>query len=324
MDASEYSKYVALDAEITATIGPDKQTRTEPTQVAITDINGNVLFNEYFFLTNKPQMAMGKRRADKLKKYAKRTYEAARNEVIALLHGKIVIGHDLIHDFTALRIDPVKDGLAGVLDSAKLPFFKRIDPSSYPTRSLKNLAGEFLHRNIQKGTMHDASEDAKASANLIRTTFPYLNAPMPITRETVAALKVVADYARRMGIESEVVKPQLNPDAAEFIPMAAQRAEPNLLRFEPVKSAANYAKEMEGLEFNKSMAMYLSEMEGLNMRRTAKNYLREMEGLNMRKTAKNYLKEMEGLRMPTNYFANVVNDGNKVSRRKTRRLRRRT
>lgn len=317
MDESEYDKYVALDCEITTTIGGKK----EPTQVAITDINGNKLFNEYFNLKNNPLVPMTKKRAEKLKKMAKRTYDIeAREDVLSNLRGKIVIGHDLKHDFNALNIDPAKDGLAGVLDSSILPLFKQNNATLFPSRGLKNLAEDFLQRRIQRDALHDALEDAKASANIIRKTFPYLNAPFPITHKTVAASKVIKNYGRRMGIKEAL--PTFNPQAAEFVPMAAQPI--NFLRFEPIKSAENYSKEMEGLNVKKSMAMYLSEMDGLNMRRTYKNYLREMEGLNMRKTAKNYLREMEGLNMSKsiNHFANLVKGGNKTRRRKTRRLRR--
>jgi hypothetical protein len=334
MNESDYGKYVALDAEMTTVIAPPDSAPSEPTQVAITDINGNVLFNEYFQLTHAPRIEMSKARKEKLRKNARRKYnEDARNEVLSVLRGKIVVGHDLFNDFIALRIDPIRDGLAGVLDSVKLQIFKKVDPASFRARSLQNLTGEFLHRRIQGGVMHNALEDSKASANLIRTTFPYLNAPLPVTRDMVTASKVIADYGRRLGLNAEpsvVRKPRLDPGAAEFVGaapapapapssagvnalmLAARRIAsgsavsstnmPNLLQFEqPVKSAENYMKEMEGLNISKPA-------------KAAKNYMREMKGL-----------------MSNNHFAGLVNEEGtvqgrnsrkRVNRRKTRRLRR--
>lgn len=312
MNESEYIKCVALDAEMTPTIVPGESHIPEPTQVAITDINGNVLFNEYFKLKYPPRIPMSKVRRKKLQANARRTYDdEARNDVLSILRGKIVVGHDLIHDFRALRIDPNRDGLAGVIDSVKLPIFKKLDPDVLRPRALKNLTSEFLHRRIQEGVIHNALEDSKASANLIRTTLPYLNAPMPVTREMVDKSKIIINYGQQMGLNVPAPTPTPTPVntlllAARRIAEASGSAEtgarapaissanmPNLLQFEhPGKSAENYLKEMEGLNMRKTV-------------KSAKNYLREMEGLNMRK----------------NHFAEFMNGHNnrkRVNHRKTR------
>lgn len=333
MNESEYGKYVALDAEMTTVIAPGGGYNPDPTQIAITDINGNVLFNEYFQLTHPPKIAMSKARKEKLRTNARRTYnEDARNEVLSVLRGKIVVGHDLFNDFKALRINATTDGIAGVIDSVKLPIFKKLNPASFHARSLQNLTSEFLRRNIQAaGDMHNAVEDSKASANLIRTTFPYLNAPLPVTSDMVTASKVIADYGRRLGLNAEppvARNPRLNPGAAEFVGAAPAPA--------PAPAAVN-ALMLAARRIASGSAVASANMPNLLQLeqpvKSAENYMKEMEGLNISKPAKsatNYMREMQGL-MSNNHFAGLVNGGTvqgrnsrkRVNRRKTRRRLRR-
>lgn len=231
------SDYVSLDCEYSVTIPKEGLMHVEPTQVAITDIDGNILFNEYFipeFKTLKP-MSMARRR--KIKELAKRKYIEAKPDILKFLKSKIIIGHDLNHDFKALGIDPNKDGINGIIDTARIPLFSIITKTSYTPRQLKDLVKQFLKQDIQIA-MHNASEDAKATANLVRTHIDYLNSPGPITPESIENSKKILDYASRMEILTENIGKG-----------APKTEEISLLNHPSAKKANNYLKGMEGLLF---------------------------------------------------------------------------
>lgn len=90
-----------------------------------------------------------------------RDFREVRQHVLALLQGRIVVGHGLENDFLALKID---DKNLCVRDTAHdLP---RLKNGSRP-RKLKHLAAEHLHLRIQRGgSPHDAATDARAALYL--------------------------------------------------------------------------------------------------------------------------------------------------------------
>lgn len=85
-----------------------------------------------------------------------------RKRVAALLEGRVVVGHDLRHDFRALQLPMPR--ARDMRDTARFPPF--LSSRGRP-RALKCLARNFLERHIQRGK-HDPKEDAQAALDLYR------------------------------------------------------------------------------------------------------------------------------------------------------------
>ena len=87
-----------------------------------------------------------------------RKFEDVRHSVVALLEGKIIVGHGLSHDFDVLEFYP--PGVS-IRDTATYRGFRK----SGRTPSLKALAKEVLKVKIQSGE-HSSVEDARTALNL--------------------------------------------------------------------------------------------------------------------------------------------------------------
>ncbi|XP_073423264.1 interferon-stimulated 20 kDa exonuclease-like 2 [Dendrobates tinctorius] len=94
-------------------------------------------------------------------------FSVAQKEVLKLLHGKIVIGHAIQNDYKALSYFHPKEMTR---DTSKMPLLNR--KAGFPekeTASLKRLAKQILHKDIQMGKGgHSSVEDAKTTMELYR------------------------------------------------------------------------------------------------------------------------------------------------------------
>ncbi|KAG8458180.1 hypothetical protein KFE25_011711 [Diacronema lutheri] len=90
-----------------------------------------------------------------------RPFGAVRSEVMALLDGRICVGHSVHNDFIVLGINHPAH-----LTRDTAHDLRRLKNGSRP-RKLKHLAAEYLGLKIQTG-QHDAAEDARATLYLYR------------------------------------------------------------------------------------------------------------------------------------------------------------
>lgn len=94
-------------------------------------------------------------------------FGAARKEILRLLAGKVVVGHAVHNDFKALKYFHPE---ALTRDTSKMPLLNR--KGGFPenaTVSLKRLAKELLHKDIQVGKSgHSSVEDARTTMELYK------------------------------------------------------------------------------------------------------------------------------------------------------------
>jgi RNA exonuclease 4 len=91
-----------------------------------------------------------------------RTFEEVRAQIVALLKGSIIVGHDVKHDLKVLEMDhPWKM----IRDTAKFSGFKKY--GNGPKPALRVLAKELLGLEIQTG-QHSSIEDARVTMLLFR------------------------------------------------------------------------------------------------------------------------------------------------------------
>ncbi|XP_060892074.1 apoptosis-enhancing nuclease [Labrus mixtus] len=157
---------VALDCEMVGT-GPGGRC-SELARCSILDYRGNILYDKYIRpsqpVTDYRTRWSGIRRHHLCNATA---FAQAREEILRILEGKVVVGHSIYNDFEALdMIHPphmVRDTITTRLLS-KLAGFPR-----QRCASLKILANKLLNRKIQVGRRgHCSVEDAQAALDLYK------------------------------------------------------------------------------------------------------------------------------------------------------------
>ncbi|XP_077566416.1 interferon-stimulated gene 20 kDa protein-like [Stigmatopora nigra] len=157
---------VALDCEMVGT-GPRGRC-SELARCSILDYHGNVLYDRYVRpcqdVTDYRTRWSGIRPHHLLDATP---FEQARNEILTILEGKVVVGHSLFNDFRVLHI-PYQRHM--VRDTGATHLLRAL--AGFPPQrrvSLKLLAANLLNRHIQVGKMgHSSVEDALAALDLYK------------------------------------------------------------------------------------------------------------------------------------------------------------
>ena len=89
-------------------------------------------------------------------------FKLVQGEVADMVKDKVIIGHDIKHDFDALEFSHPKPLIR---DTAKYKPFKALSKGNTP--SLKKLCMEILRKSVQEG-VHDSVEDARGALQLYR------------------------------------------------------------------------------------------------------------------------------------------------------------
>ncbi|GAA6215275.1 apoptosis-enhancing nuclease-like [Lates japonicus] len=157
---------VALDCEMVGT-GPGGRC-SELARCSILDYHGNVLYDKYVQpcqpVTDYRTPWSGIRRHHL---HNATPFVQAREEILSILEGKVVVGHSIYNDFEALDIP---HPCHMVRDTGTTRLLSRL--AGFPRKrcpSLKILANKLLNRKIQVGKRgHCSVEDAQAALDLYK------------------------------------------------------------------------------------------------------------------------------------------------------------
>ncbi|CAL1260754.1 unnamed protein product [Larinioides sclopetarius] len=159
VDSAGLTKTVAIDCEMVGT-GP-KGKDSILARVSIVNAFGNCIYDEYVKpkekVTDYRTEVSGVRPAD-LKK-GKDLYEVQK-DVLTIIDGRRVVGHDLKHDFDVLFIGHPR---SLIRDTSKYKPFREV--SNGRTPSLKKLAAVLLNLDFQSGE-HNSIQDAQVAMML--------------------------------------------------------------------------------------------------------------------------------------------------------------
>lgn len=162
----ECAKYVGLDCEMVG-VGKDGKD-SALAQCCVVDWHGRTIYNAY---VRPPERVTDFRtfvsgvKAAHLKSNRAVTLKQCQDTVAPLLQGKILVGHSLSNDLSALMLSHPRNMIR---DTATYRPFKRSNKrGKLAPRSLKKLTLEFLNREIQSGE-HDPAEDAIAALDLYK------------------------------------------------------------------------------------------------------------------------------------------------------------
>ena len=159
---AEAGRYVAIDCEMVG-VGPTPDTDSALARISLVNYHGHQLYDSFVL----PKEAVTDYRTHvsgitpRLLQSA-RTLEEVQADVAKLLDGKVLIGHAIKHDLSALLLGHSK---RDIRDTSRYPPFRQLAGGKTP--SLKRLARELLGVEIQKGE-HSSVEDARATMLLFR------------------------------------------------------------------------------------------------------------------------------------------------------------
>ncbi|XP_054890763.1 apoptosis-enhancing nuclease [Poeciliopsis prolifica] len=157
---------VALDCEMVGT-GPGGRCSALG-RCSIVDYHGDVLYDKYVRpcqpVTDFRTTWSGIRRHHL---HNAVPFAQAQEEILALLEGKVVVGHSIYNDFEALHMDHPSHM---VRDTSTTRHLRRLAGFSHGRHSsLKLLANKLLNRRIQAGSRgHCSVEDARAALDLYK------------------------------------------------------------------------------------------------------------------------------------------------------------
>lgn len=157
----EIGKYVAIDCEMVG-VGPGGY-ESALARASLVDFHGTQIYDSYV----RPKERVTDWRTAvsgisiKEMRFA-RDFAEVQKEVADILKGRILIGHDVKHDLTALMLShPAKD----TRDTSKHHSFRKLGNGRKP--ALRVLAQELLNVEIQTGA-HSSIEDARVTMLLFR------------------------------------------------------------------------------------------------------------------------------------------------------------
>lgn len=165
VEGFEVGKFVAVDCEMVG-VGP-KGEGSSLARVSIVDFHGRQVYDSFVLpkekVTDWRTPVSGVSPGDMT---SARTLEEVQSIVAGLMRGRIVVGHDMKHDFDALFLSHPRQQMR---DTAHFSGFKRYATGSKP--SLRTLANKLLGVDIQDG-QHSSLEDARAAMALFRLYKP--------------------------------------------------------------------------------------------------------------------------------------------------------
>lgn len=157
----ELGKYVAIDCEMVG-VGEGGYDHALA-RVSIVDFHGRQVYDSY--VRPKEKVVDWRTRISGIAPkhmVTARGFEEVQAQVAQILRGRIIVGHDVKHDFDVLMLDhPRKD----IRDTAKFSGFKKYANGRKP--ALRVLAREILGVEIQSG-QHSSLEDARVAMLLFR------------------------------------------------------------------------------------------------------------------------------------------------------------
>lgn len=153
---------VALDCEMVSVRGG----KSSLAQCSIVSYDGETLYHTHV-RPSQPITDYRTRWSGVLPRHMKNAlpHDAAVAKIRQILAGKILIGHDLTHDFSVIGITPPRHRTRDTAHFIPLRSLAGLSLRQNP--SLKNLSLKLLGRRIQNG-FHNSLEDARAALDLYR------------------------------------------------------------------------------------------------------------------------------------------------------------
>lgn len=160
--AAKAGKYIAIDCEMVG-VGPNPDRESALARVSIVDYNGHQLYDS-FVLPKEPVTDYRTHVSGITPQLLRsaRTLEVVQTDVAKLFDGRILVGHAIRNDLSALLLGhPKRD----IRDTSKYPPYRALFNGRSP--ALKKLAQKLLGITIQGG-QHSSVEDARATMLLFR------------------------------------------------------------------------------------------------------------------------------------------------------------
>lgn len=155
---------VALDCEM---VGVGANNTSVLARVTMISTDGKTIFDRFVQVEEKVtnyRTSVSGIRPEDLRSPDALPYGECRNQVLHMLHGKVLVGHGLQNDLRVLCIHSHPVQL--IRDTSTYwRFMRRRADGSLAARSLKVLSLQFLGQSIQEGE-HDSLEDARAAMKL--------------------------------------------------------------------------------------------------------------------------------------------------------------